>query len=119
MRSRSTRERGEPYVLDWNPARGSEQADRRPGLVVSNDLGNRFGATVVVAAVTGRPPRRSYPVIVRVAISVETGLDREGIVLCAQLITISKDRLQRRIGALPADLMREVDDTVRAALGLG
>jgi mRNA interferase MazF len=106
-------------VLDWDPARGSEQAGRRPGLVVSNDIGNRFGATVVVAAVTARPPRRAYPVTVRIPITAETGLNRESIVLCAQLITVSKDRLLRRVGALPPDLMRGVDDALRAALGLG
>lgn len=110
--------RGDLYLLDWNPARGSEQAGRRPSLVVSNDTGNRFSPTVVVAAVTSRPPRRTYPVTVSVPTTAATGLDRDSIVLCAQLITISKERLQRHIGALPPDLMRQVDDALRAALGL-
>jgi len=118
LQSRTTPKRGDLYVLDWDPARGSEQAGRRPGLVVSNDIGNRLGATVVEAAVTARPPRRSYPVTVRVPSAAQTGLNRDSSVLCAQLTTVSKDRLQRRIGAVPPELMREVDDALRAALDL-
>lgn len=110
--------RGGIYLLNWSPARGSEQSGRRPGLIVSNDTGNRFSPTVVVAAVTSRPPRQPYPVTVRIPTGTETGLDRESIVLCARLITISKERLQRHMGALPTDLMHEVDDALRAALGL-
>jgi mRNA interferase MazF len=32
--------RGDLYWIDWSPARGSEQAGLRPGLVVQNDVAN-------------------------------------------------------------------------------
>ncbi|MBW1753878.1 MAG: type II toxin-antitoxin system PemK/MazF family toxin [Deltaproteobacteria bacterium] len=31
--------RGEIWIVNWNPARGSEQADKRPALIVQNDIG--------------------------------------------------------------------------------
>ena len=105
-------------MLDWTPARGSEQTGRRPGLVVSNDVGNRFALVVTVVAVTTRPPRRQYPVNVPVPTSVPTGLMHDSTVLCSQLITVAKERLGRYIGTLPPDLMRQVDDALRVALDL-
>ena len=118
MRNPASPRRGDLYVLDWTPARGSEQAGRRPGLVVSNDMGNRFAPVVTVVAVTARPPRREYPVNVHVPTSVATGLTRDSTVLCSQLMTVSKDRLGQYVGTLPPDLMRQVDDALRVALDL-
>ena len=118
MQSHGTPKRGDLYWLDWNPARGSEQAGRRPALVVSMDPINRSSPVVIVAAVTGRVASRPYGFQVPVPLSIPTGLTMESTVLCQQLITVSKDRLGRQIGALPPDLMRQVDQALRVALGL-
>ena len=42
--------RGEVWLVNWNPARGSEQAGRRPALVIQNDIGNEKAPTTIVAA---------------------------------------------------------------------
>lgn len=118
MQSRTTPRRGDLFVLDWHPARGSEQAGRRPGLVVSSDFGNRVAPTAIVVAVTSRVSGRRYPFQLRIPTAAETGLTRKSIVNCAQLVTVSKDRLERYIGSLPPDLMTEVDAALRVAMGL-
>ena len=118
MRNRTIPKRGEIYWLDWHPARGSEQAGRRPGLVVSPDVGNRAGSTVIVAALTTRIPSRPYRFQVRVLATPETGLRRDSTVMCEQVMTVSKDRLEQYIGTLPPDVMRRVDDALKVALGL-
>lgn len=118
MQTRGNPRRGEIYLLDRRPLRASEQAGRRPGLVVSNDAGNRFSALVIVAALTSQTPRRVYPVHLRVPASALTGLDRDSTVMCEQLMTTSKDRLERRIGEVPPELMDEVDAALRRSLGL-
>ena len=118
MQSRGSPRRGDLYWLDWNPARGSEQAGRRPSLIVSNDLGNRMAPTVIVVAVTSRLSGRRYPFQVGIPLAARSGLVAESTVLCHQLITVSKDRLEGYIGTLPPDLMRRVDDALRVALGL-
>ena len=118
MQTRTIPRRGELYWVDLDPARGSEQAGRRPGLIVSNDTGNRFAPVVIVAAVTTRTPRRDYPVNVRVPSPAGTGLAPGSTVLCSQLTTVAKDRLGRYVGSLPPDLMRQVDDALRVALDL-
>ena len=117
MHSALNPKRGELYWLDWSPARGSEQAGRRPALIVSNDAGNRSSGTVIVAAVTSTF-RRPYPFHVLVPETEQTGLRQESVVRCEQLVAVSKERLERRLGALPADLVGRVDDALRVALAL-
>ena len=41
---------GEVWLVNWNPAGGSEQAGKRPALVVQNDIGNEKAPITIVAA---------------------------------------------------------------------
>ncbi len=89
--------RGEIWLIDWNPARGSEQGGRRPALVIQNDIGNEKAPTTIVAAISGAV--KPYPMNVVVE-KGEGGLDRSSIVKTGQILTIAKDRLERRLGRL-------------------
>lgn len=114
--------RGEIYWVDWNPARGSEQAGRRPALVVSNDIANEHAPVVVLAALTTRRPSRPYPFLVEVS-ATETGLARDGTVNCLQLLTVDKERLlpagnPRPAGRLAAGRMADIDQALKASLAL-
>jgi mRNA interferase MazF len=88
----------------------------RPALVIQNDVGNRFSATTIVAAITTRV-RRSYPFHVDVT-AEETGLRQDSTVLLEQLQTIDQIRLQDRIGELGSNRLAEVDEALRHSLGI-
>lgn len=109
--------RGELYWVDFDPARGVEQGGRRPALVVQNDRGNQNSSYTVVAAVSSAPLPRVYPFTVLLAAG-DGGLPRGGHINCAQILTIDQSRLQGRIGALPPDLLQQVDDALRYELDL-
>ena len=47
-----TPRRGEVWMANFSPGRGSEQRGIRPALVIQNDVGNQHGATTIVAAIT-------------------------------------------------------------------
>ena len=49
-----TIKRGDIFYADLNPVVGSEQGGTRPVLIISNDIGNRYSPTVIVAAITSR-----------------------------------------------------------------
>ncbi|MCX6024126.1 MAG: type II toxin-antitoxin system PemK/MazF family toxin [Chloroflexi bacterium] len=108
--------RGEIYLVNWTPGRGSEQTGIRPALVLQNDRGNQFSPTTIVAAVTTRQGR-IYPFHVPIS-SEESGLPRDSIVLCEQLSTVDQSRLTQRIGWLNAEKMSEVDAVLHRSLGL-
>jgi len=108
-------ERGEIWLVNFNPGRGSEQQGIRPALVVQNDVGNRFAATTIVAAIT--TTIKPYPVTVVVS-GGTSGLAHESMVNLAQLLTIDKQRLMRRLGRLEPELRAAVDQALRVSLAL-
>ncbi|MBI4337475.1 MAG: type II toxin-antitoxin system PemK/MazF family toxin [Chloroflexi bacterium] len=108
--------RGEVYWVNWNPARGSEQAGIRPSLVIQNDVGNRYSPTTIVAAMT-TAAERPYPFTVDIP-ATESGLPRDGTVNLSAIMTVDKGRLVNHCGTLSAERMRQVDAALMRSLGL-
>jgi mRNA interferase MazF len=107
--------RGEVWMVNWNPARGSEQAGRRPALIIQNDIGNEKAATTIVAAISGSV--RRYPMNVEIR-PPEGGLMQPSIVKAGQIMTISKDRLEKCLGSLSSHSMNAVDKAIKLSLYL-
>ena len=107
--------RGDIWLVNFNPGRGSEQQGIRPALVVQNDVGNRFAATTIVAAIT--TTIKPYPVTVVVR-GGTCGLPRESMVNLAQILTVDKQRLIRRLGRLAPELQTTVNRALRISLAL-
>lgn len=108
--------RGDVFLVDFSPARGSEQAGFRPALVIQNNVGNRHSSTTIVAAISAAP-ERPYPFLVRLSAG-EGGLEKESAVNASQILTVDKSRLVRKLGSLSAERMHQVDRAVRISLDL-
>ncbi len=108
--------RGEVWMVDFNPAPGSEQRGIRPALVIQNDVGNVHASTTIVAAITTRI--KKYPVTVVLDVE-EGGLKQPSMVNLAQILTLDKTRLKRRVGALSRTRLAEVDSALEISLGIG
>ena len=108
--------RGDVYMADLDPVIGSEQGGVRPVLIIQNDKGNRYGTTVIVAAITSRRKKEYLPTHVPVG-QGEGGLNKASLVLAEQLRTIEKSRLLRFLGTLSTDAMARVSDALRVSLG--
>jgi mRNA interferase MazF len=107
--------RGEVWLVNWNPARGSEQAGRRPALVIQNDIGNEKAPTTIVAAISSSV--RIYPMNVQIN-PPEGGLDHPSIIMTSQILTISKERLEKRLGRLSKDRLDDVARAIKLSLAL-
>jgi mRNA interferase MazF len=107
--------RGEVWLVNWNPARGSEQAGKRPALIIQNDIGNEYGATTIVVAISTAV--RLYPMNVMLD-PPQGGLNKPSIVKAGQILTVSKDRLEKRLGVVEQKKMEEVDKALRLSLAL-
>ncbi len=46
--------RGEVWTVNFSPGRGSEQRGIRPALIIQNDVGNKYAAATIVAAITSK-----------------------------------------------------------------
>jgi mRNA interferase MazF len=107
--------RGEVWQVNWNPARGSEQAGRRPALVIQNDIGNEKAPTTIVAAISSSV--KLYPMNVQIN-PPEGGLDHPSIIKTSQILTISKQRLEKRLGWISRESLNEVDSAIKLSLAL-
>jgi len=108
--------RGDIYLIDFNPARGSEQAGLRPALIIQNNIGNRFSPTTIVAAIT-KTNLGKYPFVVKLN-ALEGGLSYDSFINLSQILTIDKTRLIRKIGNLQKNKMNEVDQAIKISLGI-
>ena len=109
--------RGDVFWVDLNPVKGSEQAGRRPVVVIQNDVGNDVAPTVIVAPLTTKSFTKHYPINVHVPRGV-AGLKENSTALLSQIRTIDKTRLDHKIGHLPAIYMKQVDEAIHISLGL-
>ncbi len=107
--------RGEVWLVNFNPGRGSQQKGIRPSLIVQNDTGNHYSSTTIVAAITSTV--KKYPVTV-ILDQRTAGLKTKSMVNLAQILTLDKGRLIQKIGTVGADKMREVDEAIKVSLGL-
>ncbi len=99
--------RGEIRWADLNPARGREQAGKRPVLVLSHDVFNERSGTVVAMAITSRPQRAGFPLSLEIA---SKGLPKRSWVKISQIRTLSDERVGARIArATPEDLAQVVE----------
>ncbi|MDR1748239.1 MAG: type II toxin-antitoxin system PemK/MazF family toxin [Spirochaetaceae bacterium] len=109
--------RGDIYYAGLDPAVGSEQGGARPVLIVSNNLGNRHGPIVIVAAITSRMTKHRLPTHVPVCGEVK-GLYKDSIVLLEQVRAIDRSRLQEYLGKMSEADMAAVDSAIEVSLGL-
>jgi len=104
--------RGDVVWVDPGPTRGTEQAGRRPYLVISHEVFNERLKTVIALALTSRAPRMGYPLSRELSSGV---LPKRSWVKIGQVRTVSTLRLGRRIGRLDE---QEVDAVVEGLLDI-
>ena len=106
--------RGEIYWVDFSPARGSEQAGRRPAVVISLDSFNSHMPVVVVAAITTKISLSASPWIF-----LKGSLWRKiSQILAFQVTTIDQSRLDGYLGALDAQQVAGLKNALRTAWGI-
>jgi len=109
--------RGEVWLADLNPIRGSEQAGIRPVLIFQNDAINTFTTTVVTIPFTTNLRRAALPSCVRVAAG-DGGLSDDSVALCHQLRVLDATRLIRRLGSMSQSTMVAIERCVLFTLGI-
>ncbi|MFA9271367.1 MAG: type II toxin-antitoxin system PemK/MazF family toxin [Baekduiaceae bacterium] len=110
--------RGEVWWADLGVPIGSEPGLRRPVVVLSSDRYNASAlSTVTVVSLTTTMRLAAMPgnLIVPAEIS---GLTSDAVVNVTQLASIDRMVFEERVATLPAWVIAQIDDGVRAALDL-
>ena len=87
--------RGDIYLANLNPFKGSEQGGTRPVLVLQNNDGNYYCPTLIVR-----------------------GLAEPSMVSLEQIKTIDKCRIEKYLGKMTQEQMTKVEDAIRESLGM-
>ena len=108
--------RGDIVWIDLEPVRGSEANKRRPAVVVSNNGANesarRLGRGVVTVVPVTSNTARVYPFQVLLP-AHRTALARDSKAQAEQVRSVAVERVGPVIGALPPDLVEQLDAALR------
>ena len=104
--------RGQIYLADLNPVKGSEQGGIRPVVVVQNDIGNKYSTTIIVAPITGQN-KVNLPTHTKL---YSTGLTKESTALMEQIRTIGKCRIIKYVGETSEEEMNEITEALRVSI---
>ena len=117
----SSMRRGDVFIVDLDPSRGSEADKVRPAIVVGNDAANRVverggRGTVTIVPVTSNVGR-VYPFQVLIAAG-EGGLARDSKAQAEQVRTVDVHRLRQRLGTVKPETMTDLTAALRIHLGI-
>jgi mRNA interferase MazF len=112
--------RGEVYWADLAPRSGSEQAGKRPVILVSDDGFNQaegWRSVIVVPITTSSAQARRGPTVVEIPVGI-AGLSKQSVAICHQVTILDRAKLTRRMGSLTPDLLERLAEGLKAALDL-
>lgn len=113
--------RGEIRVIELEPARPGEAGKARPCVIVSNDGANLRATQLGRGVVTAVPLTTNLAHVLEFQVLLpanRTGLSRDSKAQAEQVRSVSVERVGRRLGGVPIDLMLDLDDALRTHLAL-
>ena len=113
--------RGDVVLVQF-PYSSGAGSKLRPAVVVQPDHNNRRLTNVILVPVTTTIQRAGestqYLVDALSATGKAAGLRHTSVVSCENLTTVAQSLVRRRLGRLPQEAMDQVNDCLKAALGL-
>ena len=105
------------YVRIGNEGVGSEQKGDRYCVIIQNNVGNKHSPTVIVAFVSTSIHKAKLPTHVEINNS-NSGIPEPSIIMCEQIRTIDKSRLERMVGHLSEDKKHELNKALCISIGI-
>ncbi|MEI6849722.1 MAG: type II toxin-antitoxin system PemK/MazF family toxin [archaeon] len=109
--------RGDVFLVNFEPVKGSEQGSVRPALIIQNDISNENSPVTIVAPITSKIYEKEYPTNVFIT-KEESKLPKDSTILLNQIRAIDKSRLFKRLSSLNESIMKKVNSAIKISLGL-
>ena len=100
--------RGSVFIADLDPTVGSEQYGRRPVVILSNDLNNKYSPTILVAPLTKILKKTKLPT--HIMIRKNYFLKYDSLILLEQIRTIDKSRLVSYKGKVDSSTLEKINN---------
>jgi mRNA interferase MazF len=106
-------DRGSLVWLHFSPQAGSEQAGRRPGIVLTKAAYHQRSRLAVVCPITSR--EKGWPMEVK----LPPGLPVTGVILVDHVRSVDREaRKMEVVGAAPLEVLEEIDARLAPLLSL-
>ena len=110
-----TYKRGEIWWVDLNPVIGNETGKERPCLILQNDVGNKNGATTIIAPLL--PGIKTYPYVVNISPTSQNKLKGDRYVNLGQMRVVDARRIKNRQGVLEDTYWDKIEQAILIELG--
>ena len=105
---------GEIWDLYLDPVSGSEQGGRRPAVIISGNLLNEYLDVVIVCPLTSKI--KNYKGNLVLEPSSKNGLEEKSEVLTFHIRSVSKSRLQKKMGRISHKNVEFIKETLNDIL---
>lgn len=105
---------GEIWELYLNPTKGSEQSGRRPAVIISGNMLNTYLQVVIVCPLT--TSIKNYKGNLILEPNKNNGLEKTSEVLTFHVRSVSKTRLDKKIGKIPMEKVSIIKKTLNDIL---
>lgn len=106
--------RGDIFYADLPDQKGSEQNGLRPVVIIQNNLGNKYGRTLIVAPITSRD-KKDLPVHSEI---YNNSLEKDSTILLEQVTTIDKNKIKEFVGHLTRNELKKLNIALARSVGL-
>lgn len=102
------------YWVNLNPVIGSEQAGKRPCLVISNNIINEVLPIITILPITSmKSGSRVYPTEIYIDKHI-SGLMNDSIAMVHQIRTISKNRVLKKCGEVSSlEIIKNINNALK------
>lgn len=97
--------RGDILWADLDPARGNEQRELRPVLILSHEVFNERSGTVIAVALTSQEQKVGFPLVLELE---GKKLPKRSWVKISQIRTLSTERLGKKMSAASEEELNQV-----------
>jgi mRNA interferase MazF len=112
-----TPQRGEIWLVNFDPAVGAEIRKLRPAVVLSSDRMGRLPLRVVAPVTEWRAHYIGYSWFVHIPASSKNGLDKESGADAFQVKSVSDKRFAQFIGVVTSDELDAIASAVALVVG--
>ena len=106
--------RGEIWLVNFDPTIGSEIKKTRPAIIVSNQPFNRLRRTLVVVPLSTAHEQTEFPLLIAIR-----SAGRPGVAVVDQIKAAAKERFIRKLALATEAEMAQISDALGALLQLG
>ena len=108
--------RGDVYLVDFEPSVGAEIRKKRPAMIISCNEANKHLRTVMVIPFSSKT-EKVYPFEVLVS-KEQSGLNIDSKLKIPQMRAVDKARMSKYIGTLNDELLADIEKAIKLHLAM-